>query len=112
MEQVFINKYKDKWQQERAQSIQEGKLGILAKCKNKFAPSPYLESDIFASYKMALTKFRISAHRFPIEVDRYSKIPREARVCVFGCNAIGGMREVYIPLLNNSPLSVLSLQFK
>ena len=93
-------------------SLEEGKLGILAKCKKEFAVSPYLESNIFTSYKRAIAKFRTSAHKFPIEVDRYSNIPRESRVCIFCCNTVGdeghylfdcmnpGIRDIYLPFLN------------
>ena len=89
MEKILRQKYNEKWQQERVCSLEEGKLGILAKCKKKFAVSSYLESNIFTSYKRAIAKFCVSAHKFPIEVDRYSDIPRESRVCIFGCNTVG-----------------------
>ena len=112
VEETFKKIYKDKWERERLSSLNEGKLGILARCKKEFALSPYLESTMFPSYKRALAKFRTSAHKLPIEIERYSNTPRSARVCIFGCDAIGdeahyllecknpGIREVYLPYVN------------
>ena len=99
-------------ERERLSSLNEGKLGILASCKKEFALSPYLKRTIFPFYKRALAKFRTSAHKLPIEIDRYSNVPRYARVCIFGCDKIGdeahyllecinpGIREVYLPFVN------------
>ena len=109
VEGTFKKIYKAK---ERLSSLNEGKLGILARCKKEFALSPYLGSTMFPSYKSALAKFRTSAHKLPIEIERYSNVPRSARVCIFGCDAIGdeahyllecknpGIREVYLPYVN------------
>ena len=112
IEDTLKKMYKEKWQMERISSLKEGKLGILAGCKKEFAPSPYLESKIFSPYKRALAKFRTSSHTLPVEVDRYSNIPRSARVCILGCNSVGdeahyllecknpGIREIYLPYVN------------
>ena len=107
-----MEKYKESWKRERECSLKEGKLGILAQCKEEFSPSIYLKSNIFPAYKRALAKFRTSAHKLPIEIDRYLKLPRESRVCILGCNAVGdeahyltacknpGIRGIYSPLLD------------
>ena len=39
-------------------------------------------------YKRALAKFRVSAHKLPIEVERYAKTPKDKRLCILG-NEIG-----------------------
>jgi len=113
IEDTLKKMYNEKWQMERISSLKEGKLGILAMCKKEFALSPYLESKIFLPYKRALAKFRTSSHTLPVEIDRYSNIPRSARVCIFGCNSVGdeahyllecknpGIREIYLPYVNN-----------
>ena len=112
MERVFREKYKETWIKERECSLKEGKLGILVQCKKEFSPSSYLKGNIFPGYKRALAKFRTSAHKLPIEVERYQQLPREARVCILGCNAVGdeahyltacknpGIRGIYLPLLD------------
>ena len=112
MERVFREKYKETWIKERECSLKEGKLGILVQCKKEFSPSSYLKGNIFPGYKRALAKFRTSAHKLPIEVERYQQLPREARVCLLGCNAVGdeahyltacknpGIRGIYLPLLD------------
>ena len=59
-----------------------------------------------------MAKFRTSSHTLPVEVDRYSNIPRSARVCIFGCNSVGdeahyllecknpAIRDIYLPYVN------------
>ena len=112
IEDTLKKMYKEKWQIERISSLKEGKLGILAMCKKEFALSPYLESKIFFPYKRTLAKFRTSSHTLPVEIDRYSNVPRSARVCILGCNSVGdeahyllecknpGIREIYLPYVN------------
>ena len=36
-----------------------------------------------------VTSFRISAHKFPIEIERYLKVPRELRTCTICYEGIG-----------------------
>ena len=36
-----------------------------------------------------MTRFRISAHKFPVEIERYVKIPRELRTCTICYEGIG-----------------------
>ena len=51
--------------------------------------SRYLLKNINPSYRAAITKIRLSAHKFPIETERYIGIPRGDRVCPLGCQTIG-----------------------
>ena len=72
--------------------------------------SDYLSSDIYPVYKKALAKF--SAHKLPIEVERYAKTPKDKRLCILGCNEIGdeqhylfecghpGISEIYVPVIS------------
>ena len=122
LEKIFRDIFKVNWKKERDNSLTEGKLGLLAQCKSDFNRSPYLFSKIFPSYKRALAKFRVSAHQLPIEADRYLNIPRSARVCLLGCDAIGneqhylmdckhpGIKEINSSLL--SKIGLLKNDFK
>ena len=74
--------------------------------------SDYIASGtIYYSLRRAIAKIRTSAHKFPIETDRYASIPREERLCILGCDAIGdekhyisecmhpSIRKNYVPLV-------------
>ena len=45
--------------------------------------------DLCYSHKRAMARIRASAHKFPIEADRYANVPREKRLCPLGCNTVG-----------------------
>ena len=105
-------KYVEKWIAERNECKKEGKLNILANCKTDLSISYYLlSSHLNKGYQRAITRFRLSAHKFPIEVERYNKTIREERICPFGCGVLGdeahfifecehpAMRGVYKPIL-------------
>ena len=62
---------------------------------DKFEQSKYLTISKVPSHRIALTKLRLSAHRFPIETGRYEQIPREERVCTFGCDQIGNEQHYF-----------------
>ena len=47
-----------------------GKKSILMRLFNKYY-----------NYRSAITKFRISAHTFPVESGKWDKTPREERMC-------------------------------
>ena len=91
----------------------EGKLGVLASCKSDFSISHYLTSDIYPAYKRAVAKIRLSAHKLPIEHERYAKTPRVDRICLLGCDDLGderhylleckhpAIKEVYTPILSS-----------
>ena len=36
-----------------------------------------------------MTRFRISAHKFPVEMERYIKVPRELKTCTICYEGIG-----------------------
>ena len=105
--------YKSKWEEERVVSLNDGKLSVLSSVKGSFGLSEYLNLIHIPSYRIAITKMRISAHKFPIETGRYQRTPREDRVCPFGCNVVGDeyhymlkckhpfIRKVQLPLANN-----------
>ena len=41
------------------------------------------------SHRSAITKIRISAHRYPIETGRYNHTVRPERECPMGCQVLG-----------------------
>ena len=80
----------DEWQKERVElSGQSSKLGIFLVIKTSFSLSDYLMKSVYPSHRIALSKIRLSDHKFPIEVGRHDNIPREHRLCPFGCNQVG-----------------------
>ena len=76
--------------------------------------------ELCYSHKRA--RIRSSAHKLPIEVDRYANVPREKRMCSLGCKAIGdekhflleckhpAIRGIYEPLVSKLREQVVELQ--
>ena len=113
VEDKFKSIFVKKWEAEKeCFQIDGGKLYILSKCKDMFSMSYYLSSsNICYPFKRALARIRTSAHKLPIETERYTNTPREERICSLGCNAIGdekhflfecghpALKEIYVPVL-------------
>jgi len=49
----------------------------------------YLKIVKSPKHRSALTKIRLSAHKYPIETGRYRKMKREERECPLCCKSIG-----------------------
>ena len=82
--------YLDKWSADKASLSQNtNKIGILLDIKDNFELSDYLVKSKVAKHRIAISKIRLSSHRFPIETGRYEQIPREDRTCPFGCGQLG-----------------------
>ena len=60
-----------------------GKLSFYKKIKTKFRMDKYLQVINDGNVRKSVTKFRISAHKFPIECEICWKLrmPRELRTC-------------------------------
>ena len=56
------------------------KLNRYKKIKSKFRMKEYLLRIESREIRQSVTKFRMSGHKFPIESDRYIKIPKELRI--------------------------------
>ena len=97
--------YDNVWREEREEHFNNSKLDFLVSLKDTFVISPHLTKCKGASFRAAITKIRTSAHKFPVETGRYENIPRENRLCPFGCNIVGGeshyMFECKHPLIEN-----------
>ena len=81
-------KYISAWQVKKDSLVDSSKLEIYLSIKESFERENYL---IVTNYKLrnALTKMRLSAHSFPIEIGRYSKTPREDRICQLCRTGVG-----------------------
>ena len=117
LKQIFINK----WSEERVGYTVDSKLDLFVSLKDNYEMSKYLLSRINPHYKLAISKIRLSAHKLPIETERYSNTPRVDRTCPLGCQAIGdeyhylficlhpSISKVYMPIHNN--LKILIPEF-
>ena len=64
--------------------------------------SQYLTHINNYTYRKAFTKFRISAHKFPIESGRYKNVSRENRLCTLcSDNEIGDEFHYFMKCSNN-----------
>ena len=68
--------YRTTWKSERT-SFGEGKLALLTDLKHNFSPSKYLSSCHNFKLRKAISKMRLSTHRYPIETGRYIGQTRE-----------------------------------
>ena len=57
--------------------------------KDKLPLAEYLDIIKEPKHRIALSKLRLSSHRFPIESGRYEQVARQDRICPFGCQKIG-----------------------
>ena len=77
---VLQNEYIKNWHNTR-KSLLSGKLETYLKVKTNFGFENYLTIVKNVDYRKAIARLRISAHRLPIEIGRYSKVPRNERFC-------------------------------
>ena len=77
---MLYNKYKSAWESKRGSLEGSGKLDLYVSIKECFKREGYLTTYNY-KFRNAVTKMRISAHNLPIETGRYTKTPREGRVC-------------------------------
>ena len=90
LKKTLFNKFVKHWEKERMDLInQSSKLDIFHQVKTEFCTSKYLGEPLFPSHRIALSRIRLSDHKFPIETGRYDNTSREQRVCPFGCGCIG-----------------------
>ena len=110
-QKLLREKYDKVWLKEKEELLLNSKLDFLVSLKEKFELSPHLICSI-PPFRSAITKIRVSAHKFPIETGRYLGRPREDRLCPFGCKVLGNechylfqcrhplIEKVYTPILN------------
>ena len=66
-----------------------GKLDFYMSLNPIFCLQPYITDIKCFKLRQAITKIRISAHKFPIETGRYDKKERFQRICPLCCYDIG-----------------------
>ena len=85
---IMKNLYKKTWEEERRKQLLNGKLLSYAEIKTKNCFEQYLGIENM-NIRKAITKIRISAHKFPIETGRYEGKTRDDRICPLCCDGIG-----------------------
>ena len=81
--------FTNKWGEDKLKFQSEGKIELLASLLGNFGQSSYLSKIAKPNFRIALTRMRVSAHKFPIESGRYLKTPRAERECSLGCKVLG-----------------------
>ena len=65
------------------------KLDFYKKIKTKFTLERYLLDIKNGDIRRNVTRFRISAHKFSVEIERCPKVPSELRICTICYEGIG-----------------------
>ena len=91
---TVTNLYNKIWDEERKRQQLKGKLQIYAEIKTKNCFEKYLGLENM-NIRKAITKIRISSHKFPIETGRFEEREKSDRICPLCCNGIGN-EEHYI----------------
>jgi len=112
IDHILLDKFKSKWTEERGSFAEDSKLNVLVSLKSTHEISEYLLCRINPLHKLAISKIRLSAHKLPIETERYTQVPRVDRICPLGCQLIGdeyhyllkcihpAIHEVYAPIVS------------
>ena len=80
------NQYQEKFREKIEKIDENSKLQVFKLVKNEYKCEKYLES-LNSEYRKIICKMRISDHALLIERGRYTKIPRDLRLCQ-SCNKI------------------------
>nr|XP_006817258.1 PREDICTED: RNA-directed DNA polymerase from mobile element jockey-like [Saccoglossus kowalevskii] len=97
LKQKFI---KDLWSP-TLHKKENNKLRTYNNFKSEYSLEPYLEYVNNVKHRVAITKFRISAHKLPIEKLRYLQVPPEERLCML-CDdlAVGNEMHAFLDCRN------------
>ena len=110
----FVKKMKsmfvDDWRNEMilktsSEQAEQGKLSFYCKIKNEFRMGRYLPVIQNLEMRSYIAKFRISAHKFPIETGRYINTERQNRLCTLYERGIGDELH-YFSKCNNALLKM------
>ena len=85
---TMTNLHEKTWQEERKKKQLLGKHQIYAEIKTKNSFEKYFDIENI-NIRKAISKIRISSHKFPIETGRYEKRDKNNRICPLCCNGIG-----------------------
>ena len=93
--------YKNTWNEEINKQKSNGKHQIYAEIKTQNCFEKYLDIENM-NIRKAITKMRISSHKFPIETGRYEGKERHERLCPLCCNDIGNEKHYLFECSNNT----------
>ena len=96
---LLRNKYEDNWGKKRTTFQNNSKLDLYITLKDSFGAEGYLDNPEFTIRK-AITKLRISSHKFPIEIGRYINIPKLERKCPLCKNGVGSEEHYLLKCCN------------
>ena len=85
--------FKEKFRKEIGNS---SKLNLYISMKDDFKEEQYISDVKYYKYRSAIAKFKLSAHTFPIEKDRWRSIPRDQRICPLCLGNLIGDEKHYI----------------
>ncbi len=86
---VFRQRIKDSFLTQWWRTVGEvSKCDVYRLYKAEFALSAHLTSIGIPKFRNALTRFLTSGHNLFVETGRWANIPRNARLCPFGCTDI------------------------
>ena len=75
---ILKSKYLEAWKSTKNKLVAKGtsKIGLLLSIKDKLSLAEYLNIIKEPKHRIALSKLRLSSHRFPIESGRYEQVAR------------------------------------
>ena len=109
---ILQQHFKTKWIEDKSKFQTNGKLELFTSLLGSFGFSEYLSKVTNPKHRIAITRMRVSAHKFPIEHGRYLKTTRADRECSLGCRVLGDeihymtncshpfIKEIITPALN------------
>ena len=96
---LLRHKFVKYWKVKMSQ-LNQGKLGFYSTFKSEFENEQYLNVIDIPKIRFSLTRFRIGAHKLPVETGRYKGLVREERVCPH-CNTGLGDELHYLFVCDN-----------
>ena len=91
------NKLEDHFKEKFRKEINNSsRLTLYSSIKDDFKEEQYISDVKYYKYRSAMTKFRISAHTFPIEKGRWRSIPRDQGLCPLCLSNMIGVEKHYI----------------
>ena len=91
------NKLEDHFKRKIQEKIgNSSRLTLYSSINDDFKEEQYISDVKYYKYRSATTKFRISAHTFPIEKCRWWSIPRDQRLCPLCLGNLVGDEKHYI----------------
>ena len=101
LKRTILNKFHDSWKNDANElKAKGGKLDFYTSHKKDFSFSKYLTACSNPKYRLAITRMRICAHKYPIETGRYINLDKHERICPFCVNGVGDEKH-YLTICDN-----------